>query len=137
MSLQKYFSGLASSPHESKDKIRDFLSSILESAVTYGLPIRNPMESVKLRPEKRGKKRIKPYSTPEQFQQLVDLIVEPYATMVYTAVYTGLRVSELCALRRGNLHDDSISVRSNTTGATGQLRSQKHRMRPCQPTRKS
>ena len=35
MTLQAYFSGLASSPlsHESKDKIRDVLSSILKLAV--------------------------------------------------------------------------------------------------------
>ena len=31
--------------------------------------------------------------TPQQFEILVDLISEPYATMVYTAIYTGLRVS--------------------------------------------
>ena len=69
--------------HESKDKIRDVLSSILGSAVTYGLLLRNPMENVKLPPEKRGKKRIKPYITPEQFQELVNRIAEPYASSAF------------------------------------------------------
>jgi hypothetical protein len=40
------------------------------------------MESLKLPPEKRGKKRIKPYVTPQQFEALVNLIAEPYATMI-------------------------------------------------------
>jgi integrase len=112
MALQAYFSGMASSPlsHESKDKIRDVLSSILGSAVTYGLLVRNPMENVKLPPEKRGKKRIKPYITPEQFHELDNRIAEPYATMVYVAVYTGLRVSELIGLRWDDVGDDFLMV---------------------------
>ena len=46
-----------------------------------------------------GKKRKKPYLTPQQFDRLVELIPEPYASMVYVAIYTGLRVSELAGLR--------------------------------------
>jgi integrase len=105
MSLQAYFSAMTSSPlsHESKDKIRDVLSGVLRSAVTYGLLVRNPAENVKLPPEKRGRKRNKPYVTPEQFDALLELIVEPYATMLYVAVYTGLRVSELAGLKWNDL----------------------------------
>src|SRR5215472_18544647 len=42
--IQKYFAGMANSPlsHESKDKVRDVLSSILGSAKEYGLIITNP-----------------------------------------------------------------------------------------------
>lgn len=96
MTLQRYFTGFLSSPlsHESKDKIRDVLSSILQTAVPE-LLARNPMEHIKLPPEKRGKKRNKPYVTPQQFDALLELVAEPYATMIYVAVYTGLRVSEL------------------------------------------
>ncbi len=112
MTLQAYFSGMTSSPlsHESKDKIRDVLAGILQSAVTYGLLIKNPAENVKLPPEKRGKRRDKPYVTPQQFDALLGLTAEPYATMIYVAVYTGLRVSELCALRWRNVHASSISI---------------------------
>jgi integrase len=35
---------------------------------------------------------------------------EPYASMTYVAVYTGLRISELCALRWRNVHESSISI---------------------------
>jgi integrase len=39
--------------------------------------------------------------TPAKFAVLVNLIPEPYATMVSVAVYTGLRVSELVGLKWG------------------------------------
>ena len=41
---------------------------------------------------------------------MIALISEPYATMVYVAVYTGLRVSELIGLRWGDIHDQSITI---------------------------
>src|ERR1017187_3745809 len=89
LTLQRYFSGLAASPlaHESKDKIRDVLSSILGSAVQYGLLVKNPVEGIRIPADKRGKRKTKPHVTPEQFEQLVSLISEPYASMVYVAVW--------------------------------------------------
>lgn len=109
--VQQYFSGMTDSKlsHESKDKIRDVLSSVLGSAVTYEYLVKNPVEGVKLPPAKTGK-RVKPYITPEMFESLIVLIPEPYATMVFVAVYTGLRVSELIGLRWRNVHDDSITI---------------------------
>ena len=60
-------------------------------------------------PDKKGK-RIKPYITPQQFQILIEMIPEPYATMVYVAEYTGLRVSELIGLKWGDIREDSITI---------------------------
>jgi hypothetical protein len=65
------------------------MSSILGSAVKYGFLIKNPAEGVHLAPAQRGTRRHKPFIRPEQFSVLVELIQEPYATMVYVAVYTG------------------------------------------------
>ena len=112
LSVQKYFSNMATSPlaHESRDKIRDVLSSVLGSAVLYEFLVRNPVENVRMPAERRGKKRNKPYLTVQQFGQLVELIPEPYATMAYVAIYTGLRVSELAGLRWGDIHEDSITI---------------------------
>lgn len=109
--IQKYFSSMSKSPlsHESKDKIRDVLSSILGSAKDYGLIITNPVEGVRLPRSEKGRHG-KPYITPDQFHALLQLIPEPYATMCYVAVYTGLRASELTGLRWKNLHADSITV---------------------------
>ncbi len=94
---------------ESIDKIRDVLSGILSAAVRYELLVRNPAEGLKLPRVKKGK-RSKPFITPQQFSALMELIAEPYATMVYVAVYTGLRVSELIGLRWRNVGNDSIAV---------------------------
>ena len=95
--------------HKSIVKIREALSSILHAAVKYEFLVKNPIESVKLPRPKEGR-RSKPWLTPEQFQALLALIPEPYATMVYVAGYTGLRVSELLALRWRNIHDNSITI---------------------------
>jgi len=112
LTVQRYFSDLASSKlsHESKDKIRDVLSSILGSAVQYGLLVSNPVENVRMPAERRGRKLSKPYVTPAQFDQLIGRIPEPYASMVYVAIYTGLRVSELAGLRWNDVTFDSISI---------------------------
>ena len=111
LSIQRYFSGMATSKlsHESRDKIRDVLSSILVSAVQYGLLVKNPAEGVRLPAERRGKRRSKQYIEPQQFDQLIDNIPEPYASMLYVAVYTGLRVSELIGLKWEDVHADSIT----------------------------
>ena len=112
LSLQQYFSSTAAGgelSYESRDKIRDVISSILSSAVTYGLLVKNPAEAVRLAPGKKGN-RVKPYIDPLKFKTLIELIPEPYATMVNTAVFTGLRASELIGLRWRNVHTDSITV---------------------------
>jgi integrase len=112
LSVQRYFSNMATSvlAHESRDKIRDVLSSVLRSAVEYGFLVRNPVENVRMPAERRGKKRNKPYLVPAQLNQLLELIPEPYATMVYVAIYTGLRVSELAGLRWDDIHEESITI---------------------------
>jgi integrase len=112
LSIQQYFSHMATSPlsHESRDKIRDVLSSVLGSAVKYGFLVSNPVENVRMPAERRGKKRTHPYLTPNQANELVELIPEPYATMVYVAIYTGLRISELAGLKWEDIHEDSITI---------------------------
>lgn len=112
LTLQRHFSGMVTSKlsHESRDKIRDVLSSILGSAVQFGFLVKNPVEGVKLPPDKIGRRRIKPFIDPANFHRLIQLIPEPYASMVFVAVYTGLRPSELIALKWRNVHEDSITV---------------------------
>lgn len=91
-------------------KIRVVLSSCLGSAVKYGYLVSNSAAGLKVRPDKRGKRRQKPFIRPDQFAALLELIAEPYATMIYVAVYTGLRVSELIGLRWNDIHDKSITI---------------------------
>src|SRR5664279_2068930 len=68
------------------------------------------MEGVQLPPVKIGKRGRKPNITAEQFDELVKLIPEPYSTMLYVAVYSGLRVSELIGLRWNDVGFDNLMV---------------------------
>jgi len=112
LQLQRYFSAMAGTKlsHESRDKIKDVLSSILGTAVRYQLLVKNPIEGVQLPPKRRGKRIAKPNITSEQFDQILAGIPEPYATMVYVAVYSGLRVSELIGLRWNDVGIDCLMV---------------------------
>lgn len=111
VTLDCYFAKFADGKlmHESVDKIRDVLASILKQAQRHGLLIKNPVEGLEL-PRMKHTRRTKPYVTPEQFESLIAGISEPYASMVYVAIYTGLRVSEVIGLKWGDVHEDSITI---------------------------
>jgi integrase len=103
--------GIASGlSRESVDKIRDVMSSILGSAVKYGFLVKNSAEGVHIAPAKRGTRRHKLFIRPQEFAALIVLIQEPYATMIFVAIYTGLRVSELIALRWSDIQEHSITI---------------------------
>ncbi len=113
LALQKYFSGLGASPvgGDTVLKIKEVLSSVLGSAVRYDLLTKNPMLAVQIpRNKVVNKKKQKPHVTPEEFQQLIECMTEPYATMIYVAVFSGLRVSELVGLKWEDVHNDALTV---------------------------
>ena len=108
--LQQYFSGMAGKlAYPTTTKIRTTLSSILRSAAEIEYLNKNPMDGVRLPLDKRPKQP-KPVITPEQFEQLMQLLAEPYATMIFVAVWTGLRVSELIALKWRCIKTDAITI---------------------------
>ena len=111
LTVQRFFSEMANSTlsDESNDKVRDVLSSVLGSAVRYGLLVKNPVEGLRLPRAKRGR-RSKPFITVQQFHALLEVIAEPYASMVFVAALTGLRPSDLVGLRWRNVHADSIVI---------------------------
>jgi integrase len=111
LGVQTFVSGTAAwtLSQESRDKTRDVLSSVLGSAVRFGLLVKNPAEGIRLPVAKAGR-RSKPYLTQQQFQLLLEMVQEPYSTMLFVAAYTGLRVSELIGLRWRNVHADSITI---------------------------
>jgi integrase len=111
LTVQRFLSGMAKSElsHESRDKIRDVLASILVSAVKFDYLVKNPVEGLRLPPDKTGRRQ-KPYIRPNLCSVLLDSIPEPYSTMVFVALYTGFRVSELIGLRWRNIHEDSITI---------------------------
>ena len=95
---------------ESLDKVRDVLASILKRAIRHGLLVKNPIEGLELPRAKRGRITQKPIVSYEQCEQLLECIPEPYATMVYVAIWTGLRVSELIALRWEDVQADALTI---------------------------
>jgi integrase len=113
-------------------KIKEVLSAVLGSAVKYDLLTRNPVHAVQIpRSKVVNKRKEKPHITPEEFERLVGFISEPYATMICLAVFSGLRVSELVALKWGDVHDDAITIDerycrgdwsiTKTNGSTGTI----------------
>jgi integrase len=111
MVVQDYFSGLAGSglSHSSMETIRSVLASIVHSAQRFQLLVLDPTESLLLPREKRGKS-VKPWIRPEQVGALLALIAEPYQTMVYVALYTGLRFSELAGLKWGDVDRENLRI---------------------------
>jgi integrase len=98
--LQRYFAQFAGGglSHASIETIRSVLASIMTAARKMGLIDKNPVDDISLPRDNRGRK-VKPWLHPNQFQTLLTTISEPYQTMVYVALHTGLRFSELAALK--------------------------------------
>jgi integrase len=90
-------------------KIRDALSSILRSAVDAEFLDKNPLDGLKLPKDKRPR-RPKPTLTPLQFYHLIELMPEPYATMISVCCWAGLRASEVIGLRWRDIQPDAIVV---------------------------
>jgi len=113
LTLQRHFSSLGSSKlgGDTVLKIKEVLSSVLGSAMRFDLLTRNPLLAVQIpRSKVVNKKKQKPHITPEEFDRLVALVDEPYSTMIYVAVFSGLRVSELIGLKWEDVHHDSLTV---------------------------
>lgn len=108
--VRGYFAGLSMSAlgAESVRKIRTVLSSILKSAVECEYLVKTPMDAVK--PPKKQVAAPKPFISCEEFDELIEQITEPYATMVYVAVWSGLRISELVGLRWNDVRTNSLTV---------------------------
>jgi integrase len=107
---QRYFTQLQRTnlSAESLDKIRDVLSAVLRAAVDYGRLNSNPAEKIRLK--KRRINRSKYFLRIPEFYALVESLREPYASMVYVAAFTALRVSELTGLHWRNIGDHSITI---------------------------
>lgn len=108
LKVQEYFSSMAV-PYPTISKIRDTMSSILRSAVDADCLLKNPLDGLRLPLDKRPRQP-KSTITPEQFHALLTLVPEPYASMLFVSVWTGLRVSELIGLKWRCIHSDSITV---------------------------
>jgi integrase len=111
--IQRYFSGMANDSIGPTTvlKIKQVLSSVLARAVIDECLIKNPVLNVEIpRSKIVNQNRRKPYLTPEEFNKLLLLVDEPYATMIYVCVYSGLRVSELIGLKWEDVGPQSLTI---------------------------
>jgi integrase len=109
--VEEFFIGLAVKKLslESYRKIRNCGSSLFAVAIKKGYANRNPFYKAAL-PDGRPTPKQKPTITVEQLMKLIELVREPYATMCYISALTGLRVSEILALRFKDILEWTVVV---------------------------
>jgi len=99
LEVTEWLKSLPLSP-KSRGQVKGLLHLLFEKAMLWALieVQRNLIELVKVKGS--GKRQKRPQIlAPEKFQELVSTLREPYKTMVIVAMCTGLRVSEVLALR--------------------------------------
>jgi integrase len=94
---------------ETRRKIWTVFSSVMDEAKTGGHLSNNPAVGINLGTDVIGKKG-QPFITPKQLDSLLRIMPEPYSTMLYVSVFTGLRVSELAALRWRNIEGRMLTI---------------------------
>ena len=97
--LQRFFSAMPSRgiQYPTMRKNLDALSSVLRSAVRYGVPRQEPLSKTYASlPTSAGGNQSRSHLPGAVPRALLELILEPYATMIFVDVWTGLRISKLC-----------------------------------------
>ena len=81
-------------------QMRALMHLLFERAMLWDLiePQRNPIELVRIKGSSKRQRKPQVLS-PEKFRGLLAILTEPYKTMAIVAMCTGLRVSEVLALR--------------------------------------
>jgi integrase len=99
LAVQEWLKQLKLSP-KTKQNIKAAFHRMMELAMLWELipAQRNPLSLVEVRGNGKRPRR-RPILTPAQFQQLCALLQYPFRTMVTVAMYLGLRVSEILALK--------------------------------------
>ena len=107
---------------KTKAHIKALMHRLFEKAMLWELfPVsRNPMELVQVKGiSKRIRKPL--ILTPDQFYALVDLLPDPYKTMVMVAQCLGLRISEVLVLKWGDIDFDHLVVRVTRAVVHGRI----------------
>jgi integrase len=99
LEVTEWLKSLPLSP-KTRGQMRAVLHLLFERAMLWGLIElqRNPIDLVKVKGTSKRMKKPQ-ILAPEKFQELVEVLREPYKSMAVVAMCTGLRVSEVLALR--------------------------------------
>lgn len=119
--VQQWLRDMDAAP-KTKGHIKALLHQLFEKAMLWELiPIdRNPMQLVHIRGiSKRAKKPV--VLTADQCTALISLLPDPYRTMVTVAICTGLRVSEILALRWSRIDLDRLTMSVKVKAVNGRV----------------
>lgn len=111
--LKEYLAQLGRSAHGGYVvlKIKEVFSSVLSSAVKYRSLPENHLLDIGIPLSKRiNRLKPKPCPTPEEFDRLLSCLDEPYASMIFVAIHSGLRVSELAGLKWEDVKDGALTI---------------------------
>jgi integrase len=109
--VQEWLKKMDAAP-KTKGHVKALMHRLYEKAMLWEMVEwqRNPMQLVEIKGiSKRQKKPI--VLTVEQFYQILELLSQPYRTMVVVAQCTGLRAEEVLALEWGDIDFENLSMR--------------------------
>jgi integrase len=106
---------------KTRGQVRALLHLLFEKAILWSLIElqRNPIELVKVKGSSKRQKKPQILS-PEKFQELVTTLREPFKTMAIVAMCTGLRDSEVLALRWEHIDFEAGSMMVQQGSSTGE-----------------
>lgn len=119
--VQEWLRGLTGAP-KTKGHIKALMHRLFEKAMLWELlPVaRNPMDLVHVKGiSKRSRTPI--ILDPDQCLALIGSLPDPYRTMVLVAICTGLRVSEILALRWSRIHSDRLTMMVKVKAVDGRI----------------
>ncbi len=127
LAVQEWLKQLKLSP-KTKQNVKAAFHRMLELAMLWELfpAQRNPLSLVEI---KGGGKRMRkrPILTAEQFQQLCNIVQEPYRTIITVAMCLGLRVSEILALKWSDFDFEEgtlMVIRGTVHGRIGRVKTE-------------
>lgn len=125
--VEEWLRGLALAP-KTKSHIKALMHRLFEKAMLWELiPLgRNPMELVHVKGISRRTKKLIVLD-PNQCWKLISSLPDPYRIMALVAICTGLRVSEILALRWSRIHFDRLSITVKlkaVNGRTGRVKTE-------------
>ena len=93
-----------------KAKIRNIMSALFRHAMRNEWTDKNPISLVR---QSAKREQAPEVLDVQDIQSLLSQLPEPYRTMVFSAASTGLRVSELLALKWSDINFDSLEISLN------------------------
>lgn len=108
---------------KTKGNIKALMHLLFEKAMLWKMyPVgRNPVELVTIRGISKRRKRPRILAV-EEFLRMVALIPEPYALMVWVAICTGMRVSEVLGLKWNTIDFENLSMAVRVSAVSGRLK---------------